>query len=187
MPVSVVSSTDGIAAIVRRRSEALPDIESRDFAAAFDRFADAKVVLLGEGTHGTSEFYRARAAITRRLIDKHGFRIVAIEADWPDVAELDRFVRNRGVWGQQPGFGNFPRWMWRNGEFSALVRDLRTWNLHRDADDRTELRGLDVYSLTQSMSQVLRYLDRMDPAAAARARTRYGCLSAYVDEPQRYG
>lgn len=188
MTSPVVYHPDALVELLRRRSEALPAaIEGEDFAAAFDRFASARVVLLGEGTHGTSEFYRARAAITRRLVDRHGFRIVAVEADWPDVAELDRFARNRGVWGQQPSFVNFPRWMWRNREFSALVQDLRTWNLRREPADRVELRGLDVYSLTQSQARVLAYLDQMDPAAAVQARRRYGCLRPYFDEPQRYG
>lgn len=188
MTVPVISEADARLELMRQRAEPLAPIEDGDaFAAAFDRFADAKVVLLGEGTHGTSEFYRARAAITRRLIDRHGFRIVAIEGDWPDVAEFDRFVRNRGTWGQQPSFVNFPRWMWRNEEFSALIHDLRQWNLQRDAADRAEIRGLDVYSLTQSQAQVVRYLDQVDPAAAAVARHRYGCLRAYFDEPQRYG
>ncbi|WP_201721647.1 erythromycin esterase family protein [Caulobacter sp. B11] len=92
---------------------------------------------------------------------------MAIEADWPDVAELDRFARNRDVWGQHPSFVNFPRWMWRNAEFSAFVHDLRAWNLPRSAADRAELRGLDVYSLSRSMAEVLAYLDHMDPGEAA--------------------
>ncbi|MGH7026681.1 erythromycin esterase family protein [Brevundimonas sp.] len=178
---------EDVAALVRRRSRPLPPIDDEDFAAAFDHFGQARVVLLGEGTHGTREFYRARAAITRRLIDRHGFRIVAVEGDWPDVAELDRFVRNRGVWGQKDSFPNFPRWMWRNAEFAAFVRELRAWNLERPAVDRAELRGLDVYSLSQSRSEVLAYLDRVDPEAAGEARRRYGCLTPYLDQPQGYG
>src|SRR5690606_33598046 len=146
-------------------------------APAFDAFGPARVVLLGEATHGTREFYEARAAITRRLIDRHGFRIVAIEGDWPDVAELDRFIRNRGVWGQKDSFPNFPRWMWRNAEFSAFVRSLRAWNLERPMAERVELRGLDVYSMAQSRREVLDYLDRVDPRAATEARRRYGCLT----------
>lgn len=187
MTIPADSHVDDLVALLRQRSDPLPEIDDEAFAAAFDRFGDAKVVLLGEGTHGTSDFYRARAAITRRLIDRHGFRIVAVEADWPDVAELDRFARNRGVWGQKGSFPNFPRWMWRNVEFAAFVRDLRAWNLERDAEDRAELRGLDVYSLTESRAEVLAYLDRVDPAAAEVARQRYGCLTPYLDEPQRYG
>ncbi|MGO4409853.1 MULTISPECIES: erythromycin esterase family protein [unclassified Brevundimonas] len=176
-----------LAALVRRSSLPLPPVAEEDFAAAFDRFGNARVVLLGEATHGTREFYKARAAITRRLIDRHGFRIVAVEGDWPDVAELDRFIRNRGVWGQRDSFPNFPRWMWRNVEFVAFVHALRAWNLERPMADRAELRGLDVYSLSQSRREVLDYLDRVDPQAAGEARLRYGCLSPYLDQPQRYG
>lgn len=187
MTFADLSQTGDLASLVHRRSEPLAPIGDEAFAAAFDVFADARVVLLGECTHGTAEFYEARAAITRRLIDRHGFRIVALEADWPDVAELDRFARNRGVWGQMASFPNFPRWMWRNAQFSAFVRDLRTWNLSRPAEDRAELRGLDVYSLSQSQADVLTYLDRIDPEAAGSARRRYGCLTPYLDEPQRYG
>lgn len=187
MTVPVQSTGDPIVEVLRRRAEPLADIDDPAFAAAFDRFGDARVVLLGEASHGTSEFYRARAAISRRLIAQHGFRIVAIEADWPDVADLDRFVRNRGVWGQADSFVNFPRWMWRNAEFAAFVRDLRGWNLERDTPDRVALRGLDVYSLSRSLTEVLTYLDRVDPGAAADARERYSCIAPFLAEPQRYG
>lgn len=187
MTVPTVASFENIVEQLRRAAEPLPAPEDEAFGKAFDRFGDARVVLLGEGTHGTSEFYRARAAITRRLVERHGFRIVAIEADWPDVGDLDRFARNRGVWGQRPAFVNFPRWMWRNAEFATFVRGLRAWNLEREAEDRVELRGLDVYSLPQSLAAVLAYLDRVDPEAAGRARHRYGCLTPFLDQPQRYG
>jgi erythromycin esterase-like protein len=187
MPLPVLSADDEIIALLRRRAEPLPAIDDEAFADAFDRFGDAKVVLLGEASHGSAEFYRARAAITQRLVERHGFRIVALEADWPDVAELDRFARNRGAWGQKESFARFPRWMWRNAEFDAFVRGLRAWNLNREADARAELRGLDVYSLSRSLAEVLSYLDRVDPAAATSARRRYGCLTPYLDEPQRYG
>ncbi|AYG94953.1 erythromycin esterase family protein [Brevundimonas naejangsanensis] len=178
---------EDLAAFVRGRARPLPPLDDAAFAAAFDAFGEARLVLLGEATHGTREFYEARAAITRRLIDRHGFRIVAVEGDWPDVAELDRFIRNRGVWGQKDSFPNFPRWMWRNAEFVAFVHSLRAWNLERPMADRVELRGLDVYSLSQSRREVLDYLDRVDPQAAGEARRRYGCLTPYLDQPQRYG
>lgn len=178
---------DKTTGLLRRRAEPLAPIEETGFAEAFDRFAEAKVVLLGEATHGTAEFYRARTAITRRLVERHGFSIVAFEADWPDVAELDRFARNWGVWGRETPFVNFPRWMWRNAEVSALVRALRTWNLARPVEARVELRGLDVYSLTQSQAQVVQYLAGVDPAAAAAAARRYACLRPFLDSPQQYG
>src|ERR687894_762801 len=101
--------------LVREAAEPLPEIGDEAFGAMFDRFADAKVVLLGEATHGTSEFYRARAAITRRLIAQHGFRIVAVEADWPDAARIDDYVRLRAAEpNEEEAFARFPTWMWRN-------------------------------------------------------------------------
>lgn len=187
MTLPTIARHDDLVDQLRRSSAPLPPLDDEAFAAAFDRFGDARVVLLGEGTHGTSEFYRAGAAITRHLIDRHGFRIVAVEGDWPDVGDLDRFVRNRGVWGKRSSFVNFPRWMWRNAEFATFLRDLRAWNLERPAQERAELRGLDVYSLPQSVAAVLAYLERVDPEAAVLARRRYGCLTPYLDQPQRYG
>lgn len=187
MAVFTATDESQTAGAIRRASQPLPEVDDAAFMEVFDRFGDARVVLLGECTHGTSEFYRARAAISSRLIERHGFRIVAIEGDWPDVAELDRFARNRGVWGRREVFVNFPRWMWRNAEFATFVRELRTWNLHRDPADRAELRGLDVYSLPTSVAEVLSYLDRIDPDAALRARRRYSCLRPFLDQPQRYG
>lgn len=177
-----------LADMVRGKSESLPPLDAEaDFAAHFDQFADARVVLLGEATHGTSEFYRARAAITQRLIDRHGFRIVAIEGDWPDAAELDRYVRAHGTWGDRSAFVNFPRWMWRNAEVAAFLSKLRRWNEQRSREHRAAIRGLDVYSMEKSIGEVLRYLDRVDPAAANDAQRRYGCLTPFFDRPQDYG
>jgi erythromycin esterase-like protein len=154
----------------------------------FDRFADAKVVLLGEATHGTSEFYRARAAITRRLIERHGFSIVAVEADWPDAARIDAYVRHRPVPdGDDVAFERFPTWMWRNEEVADFVNWLRDHNRDRPDNGRAEFRGLDVYSLNNSIRAVLDYLDRVDPEAAGEARGRYGCLSPWQSDPARYG
>src|SRR5205823_13280690 len=103
-------------------AEPLPEIDNRTFGEFFDRFGDARVVLLGEASHGTSEFYRARAAISRRLIEHHGFTIVAVEADWPDAATLDRYVRHRP---SRPtaelAFRRFPTWMWRNIEVESFI------------------------------------------------------------------
>jgi erythromycin esterase-like protein len=186
--MSGASVVADLADIVRRNCEPLPRMDDEQaFAAHFDRFADARVVLLGEASHGTSEFYRARAAITRRLVDKHGFRILAIEGDWPDTAELDRHIRGHGPWGERSAFVNFPRWMWRNAEFAALLRALREWNEERTAGDRVAIRGLDVYSMEKSIEEVLGYLDRVDPEAAHEARERYGCLTPFFGRPQHYG
>jgi erythromycin esterase-like protein len=188
METKLKSAEAQLADLVRACSETLPELgHAQAFAACFDRFADARVILLGEATHGTSEFYRARAAITQRLVEKHGFRILAIEGDWPDAAELDRYVRQHGRWGERNAFVNFPRWMWRNQEFAALLGRLRRWNESREAGDRVEVRGLDVYSLHRSVDEVLTYLDRVDPAGAKQARRRYACMTPYLENPQMYG
>jgi erythromycin esterase-like protein len=170
------------------KAQPLPDLHRPEaFAAHFDVFADAKIVLLGEASHGTAEFYKARAAITQRLVERHGFRILALEADWPDAAELDRFIRHHGVWGEHSAFTHFPRWMWRNMEFAHFLKTMRRWNEARPVHDRLELRGLDVYSLHRSRDEVLTYLDRVDPQEAAAARRRYSYLTPYLDAPQAYG
>ena len=175
--------------IVRAHGERLPSVGNHDaFGALFDRFADARVVLLGEATHGTSEFYRARAAITRRLIERHGFTIVAVEADWPDAARIDAYVRHRPIAPMDDDtFARFPTWMWRNEEVADLVNWMRDYNKDRPDEDRAEFRGLDVYSLHSSIREVLAYLDRVDPEAAKGARGRYGCLSPWQSDPALYG
>ena len=110
-------------------AEPLPDPDDPAFGRLFDRFADARVVLLGEASHGTAEFYRARAAITRRLIEAHGFTTVAVEADWPDAAAVDRYVRHRPHRAEaEPAFQRFPTWMWRNTEVVALAGWMRRHN-----------------------------------------------------------
>lgn len=162
------------------------DVE--EFGAAFDVFGNADVVLLGESTHGTSEFYAARAAITRRLIEHHGFTVVAVEADWPDAARIDGYVRHHR---SRPHVGEpfvrFPAWMWRNHEVLAFADWLRSFNEGRSPAAETGFYGLDVYSLGSSIEAVLAYLDNVDPAEAARARWRYGCLTPWQDEPSHYG
>jgi erythromycin esterase-like protein len=176
-------------AVVRDHGEPLSPVDDTEaFGAMFDRFADAKVVLLGEATHGTSEFYQARATITRRLIEKHGFTIVAVEADWPDAARIDAYVRHRHVPDtDDAAFERFPTWMWRNEEVADFVNWMRAYNKDRAEDDRAEFRGLDVYSLNTSMRAVIDYLDMVDPEAAQEARGRYGCLSPWQSDPARYG
>jgi len=128
---------DEAAALVRDQCIHLPEPEkAAAFGPFFDRFAEARVVLLGEATHGTSEFYNARAAITQRLITDHGFTIVAVEADWPDAARIDRHVRHQGL-RHHPGaldaedpFARFPMWMWRNEEVAHFTHWLRAHNEH---------------------------------------------------------
>lgn len=177
-----------ISTCIRAHSEALVSPDSQEFGDDFARFADARLVLMGEATHGTHEFYAARAAISRRLIEHHGFTIVAVEGDWPDIARLDDYVRHRGP---RPRFGEpfvrFPTWMWRNKEMLAFIDWLRGYNEQVPVAKRVSLRGLDVYSLGESIHAVVEYLNTVDPTAAEEARLRYSCLTPWQDEPQLYG
>ena len=177
-----------IVELLRETIEPFPDIATADTGALLERIGNARVVLLGEATHGTSEFYRMRAHITRALIERKGFRIVAVEADWPDAATIDRYVRgiSDGA-GDQPSFARFPTWMWRNLEVQEFVDWLRVFNEVRDPGDRAAFYGLDLYSLYRSIHEVLAFLDRVDPEAARIARHRYGCLSPWEQEPAVYG
>jgi len=175
MALPAVARHDDLIDHLRRSSDPLPPLDDADFAAAFDRFGDARVVLLGEGTHGTSEFYRARSAITRRLIDRHGFRVVAIEGDWPDAADLDRFARNRGVWGQRSTFVNFPRWMWRNTEFRSFLHALRAWNLERPADDRAGQQPEEQAAVPAPRGTRACGCGRRLPEVSGGRRTGHGC------------
>ena len=175
-------------AALRAAAEPLPPIEDPAFAAAIDRFAGCRVVLLGEASHGTSEFYRARAAFTRRLVERHGFTIVAAEADWPDAAAVDRYIRlapRRPM--SAPPFTRFPTWMWRNTDMHDFIASMRALNAGREPAERVGFYGLDLYNMTASIAAVLAYLDRVDPEAAHTARARYSCLTPWSHEPAAYG
>jgi protein-L-isoaspartate(D-aspartate) O-methyltransferase len=174
--------------LIRAAATPLPAPDDPAFGAMFDSFGERRVVLLGEASHGTSEFYQARAAITKRLIEHHGFNIVAVEADWPDAASIDRYVRHRpGLHGSGPPFRRFPSWMWRNTDVEAFTEWLREHNEARRPASRVGFYGLDLYSLSSSISAVLGYLDERDPEAASIARERYACLTPWQHEPTRYG
>jgi protein-L-isoaspartate(D-aspartate) O-methyltransferase len=169
-------------------AEPFPSIETANLDAMLDRIGDARIVLLGEATHGTSEFYRMRSRISRELIERKGFSFVAIEGDWPDAARLDHYVRH---FEHQPSewvaFARFPQWMWRNREMAEFVDWLRARNVGVSPDDRVAVHGLDLYSLYNSIDAVLRYLDDVDPATAKIARERYGCLTPWQTDPATYG
>jgi erythromycin esterase-like protein len=167
---------------------------SRDHDGLLERIGDARFVLLGEASHGTHEFYSERARITQRLIEEKGFDALAIEADWPDAHRVNRFIKGVST-DEDPeealrSFARFPTWMWRNREVVELVRWLRSYNDARGTRSpdakKISLYGLDLYSLFASMEVVLHYLDRVDPEAAARARSRYGCLGHYGLDTSAY-
>jgi len=176
------------AAVLSAAAEPLPSLDDPAFGAVFDRFGQSRIVLLGEASHGTSEFYRARAAITRRLIEQYGFTIVAVEADWPDTAAIDRYVRHspHQPMGSTP-FTRFPTWMWRNTDVDAFIGFLRDHNTTRSPAEKVGFYGLDLYNMTASIAAVLVYLDRVDPKAADAAREHYACLAPWSREPAAYG
>src|SRR5688572_20597659 len=175
--------TRGIGEAVRNAAIPLPG-GSGDYDPLLALIGDARVVLLGEASHGTAEFYRERARITRRLIEERGFTIVAVEADWPDAYRV-----NRWVWGEGDGsameslgdFQRFPRWMWRNRTVLEFVEWLREHNDTVGRERGAGFYGLDLYSLFSSIEAVLDFLDRADPEAAHRARRRYDCFDHFGD------
>ena len=188
MDLAVRPPLTSTAAVLRAAAEAFPSPDDPTFGAVFDRFAQSRVVLLGEASHGTSEFYRARAAITRRLIEHHGFTIVAVEADWPEAAAINHYVRRDP---NQPAsstpFTRFPIWMWRNTDVAAFIGFLRNHNTKASAAEKVGFYGLDLYNMTASIAAVLAYLDRVDPKAAAVAREHHACLEPWSREPAAYG
>lgn len=177
--------------IAALRREALPLGADGAIDTLLELIGDAQVVLLGEASHGTREFYRIRADISRRLITEKGFDAVAVEADWPDALQASRYAQLAS--GDQTadqalsGFQRFPQWMWRNAEVVEWLYWLRLHNSGvADRRRRVGFFGLDLYSLRKSMDAVIRYLDHADPAAAGRARERYSCFDHLAEDPRHY-
>ena len=162
-----------------------------DLDALLERVGDARLVLLGEASHGTSEFYTWRHRISERLIREQGFSFLAVEGDWPDCYRVNRYVKGCRDSGESAhavlhAFARWPTWMWANREVVALADSLRVWNDRQPEERRVGFYGLDVYSLYDSMDAVQQYLRRIDPEAAARARRAYGCFDPYESDVQDY-
>jgi erythromycin esterase-like protein/predicted phosphoribosyltransferase len=175
---------------VRRGAKAITD-EFRTYDELVRAIRSARLVLIGEASHGTHEFYRERAFITERLISEAGFSAVAVEADWPDAYRVNRYVRgfsdDASAVQALGDFSRFPSWMWRNTDVVAFVEWLRAHNDTQPIERRAGFYGIDLYSLRASMQAVLTYLSRVDPEAAKVARARYACFDHFGDEPQSYG
>jgi erythromycin esterase-like protein len=180
--------------LLRTNVTTLPPVTDPSFASFFHKFGQYKIVLIGDGSHGTSEFYTARAKITQHLITHHGFNIVAAEADWTDAEAIDRYVRRRRgpittieVTESDPAFKRFPTWMWRNHETHDFVEWLREHNKGLGKEKKAGFYGLDLYSMGSSIQAVIQYLEHIDPKMANVARKRYGDLQMWVEHPQEYG
>lgn len=179
------------AATIREAVQPLTGAAS-DYDVLLESIGAARVVLIGEASHGTYEFYRERAEITRRLIQERGFNAVAVEADWPDAYRVNCYVGgSAGDPSSDAALGNFkrfPAWMWRNTVVREFVDWLREYNAsRRQGASSVGFYGLDLYSLYASIDAVLDYLDRTDPEAAQRARYRYSCFEHFGEDPQAYG
>src|SRR5436305_4217566 len=165
---------------------------ANDYDELLELIGDARIVLLGEASHGTHEFYFERAQITKRLIAEKNFTVLAIEADWPDASRVHRYVRGAGEDANANealvGFRRFPTWMWRNTVVVEFVEWLREFNRRVDPKHaKVGFYGMDLYSLHASIDAVLNYLEKVDADAAARAKLRYSCFDHFSGEPQEYG
>lgn len=187
-PPAAARGDEKLVKSVADAAEPFPAINEADLGPLLARIGDARIVLLGEATHGTSEFYRMRARITQELIVQKGFRFVAIEGDWPDATRVDNYVRHLEYspsgW---TAFARFPTWMWRNNEVRDFVDWLHKHNAATKFASRVAFHGLDLYSLHASIRSVLDYLDQVEPDAARIARQRYGCLTPWQGDPAAYG
>lgn len=181
------TSTMDLAKRIAQVSIKFEEISELPLDGLLRRIGDARVVMIGEASHGTSEFYEARARITQALIERKHFNFVAIEGDWPDVARIDHYVRHK----QYPAaewtaFARFPTWMWRNEEVGQFVDWLRSWNRAHAETGKVAFHGLDLYSLYTSMHEVLTYLKQYDPVTAKQTLRQYQCLLPYRDDPAEY-
>ena len=173
------------------KKRAFPLEEDAHLDPLLERVGEARVVLLGEASHGTHEYYTWRDRISRRLIEEKAFRFIAVEGDWPDCYTLNLYVKGWADGGRDArevlhAFERWPTWMWANEEVVELAEWLRGWNADKPDDRKVGFYGLDVYSLWESMDVVTRYLERKDPELAARARKAYGCFDPYAEDVQEY-
>jgi erythromycin esterase-like protein len=189
-PSLAATDVQSAAAVVRAAAHPITGATG-DYDPLLALVGEARVVFLGESTHGTHEYYRERARITRRLVEEKGFTAVAIEGDWPETGRVNEWVRGRGGDATAAialsGYSRFPQWMWANTDVQALVTWMREHNASRPASGGVGIYGLDVYALGPSIQAVGEYLSRVDPAAAERVRAHYRCFSASGGDPQRYG
>ncbi len=176
--------------LIYQSSEHFARIDDVNLDGLMERIGESRVVLLGEASHGTAEFYEMRARITQELIEKKGFNIVAVEADWPDAAHIDHYIH-----GSEPDplleskpFSRFPTWMWANHSVLEFSHWLKAHNEKINTpENQVGFYGLDLYSLFSSIEAVLSYLEKVDPKTAEVARIRYGCLKPWANDPAMYG
>lgn len=176
--------------LITQSSESFTSIDDVNLDNLLERIGDSRVVLLGEASHGTAEFYEMRARITKELIEKKGFTIITAEADWPDAAHINRYIQGQehDALRQKKPFSRFPTWMWANKSMLKFTHWLHDYNQKtKSSEQKVGFYGLDLYSLYGSIESVLNYLQEVDPKTAEVARDRYGCLMPWSNEPSLYG
>lgn len=183
---------DAEAAVLHEiRSLARPLSRVGDLDPLVERLGPARFVCLGEASHGTSDYYRWRADLSRRLIEEHGFTWIGVEGDWPDCWRINRWVRGHDdqaldARGLLEGFERWPTWMWANREVADFLDWLHGWNLARPARDRVGFYGLDVYSLWDSLRAIMAWLRDHEPDAVPAALQAWRCFLPYGEDPHEY-
>ncbi|WP_342577936.1 erythromycin esterase family protein [Psychrobacillus sp. FSL K6-2843] len=172
---------------------ALPLSMNEDFNPLLEAIGEAKIVLLGEASHGTSEFYKVRAEISKRLIKEKGFTLIAVEGDWPSTQQVNRFVKGYSKYSNvkemlQSAFERWPAWMWANEEITEFTSWLRTYNDKKVKEDKVGFYGIDVYSLWESLDEVIRYLKETDPNGVELqfAQRAFSCFEPFNRHPETY-
>jgi erythromycin esterase-like protein len=174
----------GLVETIRTYAEPIQNLDAPNLDGLIERIGDSRVVLLGEATHGTAEFYKLRAEISLRLIREKNFGLIGLEADWPDVEGVNEFIRwKTDSW---DGFHRFPEWMWRNTAFSEFADLLRSHN-QSEGNRPVSIFGLDLYSLHASLDSVLQFLKKRDPEKMKLALAAHDCLSRWQEDPTLYG
>src|SRR5688572_19515784 len=186
--IQAVNEADVVHAIQRSAHRLL---SKEDMQALYDRIGDARVVMLGEASHGTHEYYTWRTAISKRLIEECGFNFIAVEGDWPDCYKINRYVKGYKDAGDDikevlHAFDRWPTWMWANWEVAALAEWLRDYNKGLPMEKKVGFYGLDVYSLWDSMDAMVKYLDQEDPAASASVKQAIQCFEPFREREQSY-
>ena len=163
----------------------------QDLDPLLDMIGDSRYVLIGEASHGTSDYYLWRARLSQRLIQEKGFSFIAVEGDWPDCYRVNRYVKHYDNAGTSAydvlqAFHRWPTWMWANWEVAAFTEWLRQHNQNRPPEERVGFYGLDVYSLWESLGEVVEYLQKFDPEAVETAKRAFDCFEPYGEDVQRY-
>lgn len=175
------------------KNYALPFQSDADLSTIIEAIGDAKIVLLGEASHGTSEFYTVRAKLSKMLIEQKGFSAIAVEGDWPSAQHVNRYIKGYSeskddAYEVLKAFGRWPTWMWANEEVAEFIDWLKMHNDKRIPDQKIGFYGIDMYSLWESMEEIIRYLTESNPAGAdlELAKKAFSCFEPFNGMPDHY-